>query len=58
MHDRERPPESTSNMKRLLGHLKNLPLKKLIAEQLGMSDVLQSMSATYREGFLSDVARL
>ena len=58
MHDRDRPPEATTNMRKLLEHLKNLPLKKLIAEQLGMSDVLQSLSATYKEGFLSDVARL
>ena len=58
MHDRERPPEAAGNMKKMLGHLKNLPMKKVIAEQLGMSDILQSLVATYKEGFLNDVARL
>ena len=58
LHDRERPPEAASNMKKMLVHLKNLPMKKMIAEQLGMKDVLQSLIATYNEGFLNDVAKL
>ena len=58
IHDRERPPEAASNMKKMLAHLKNLPLKKTIAQQLGMNDLLQSLSNTYDEGFLNDIARL
>ena len=58
MHDRERPPEAVTNMKKVLGQLKNLPLKKTIAQQLGMNDLLQSLSSTYSEGFLNDIARL
>ena len=42
----------------MLAHLKNLPMKKMIAEQLGMNDVLQALIATYKEGFLNDVAKL
>jgi spatacsin len=57
-HDRERPPESAANMRRLLGHLRNLPLKRKIATDLGLSDVLQSLSPTQDEGFLNDIARL
>ena len=58
MHDRDRPPEAASNMKKMLAHLKNLPLKKTIAQQLGMNNLLQSLSNTYDEGFLNDIARL
>jgi spatacsin len=57
-HDRERPPESAANMRRILGHLRNLPLKRKIATDLGLSDVLQSLSPTQDEGFLNDIARL
>ena len=57
-HDRERSPEAAGNMKKVLTHLKNLPLKKSIAQQLGMNDLLQSLSATHNEGFLNDIARL
>ena len=57
-HDRERPADSTANMKRLLSHLQNLPLKRKIATDLGLSDVLLSLSPTQDEGFLHDVARL
>ena len=57
-HDRERPAESAANMKRLLTHLRNLPLKRKIATDLGLLDVLQSLSPTQDEGFLNDVARL
>ena len=45
-HDRERPADSTANMKRLLSHLRNLPLKRKIATALGLSDVLLSLSPT------------
>ena len=45
-------------MKKVLAHLKNLPLKKNIAQQLGMNDLLQSLSSAYNEGFLNDIARL
>ena len=45
-------------MKKVLGYLKNLPLKKTIVQQSGMNDVLQSLSTTYNEGFLNDTARL
>ena len=45
-------------MKKVLSPLKNLPLKKSIAQQLGMNDLLQSLSTTYNEGFLNDIARL
>ena len=58
MHDRDRSPEAASNMKKMLAHLKNLPLKKTIAQQLGMNDLLQLLSNTYDEGFLNDIARL
>ena len=58
LHDHKRPPEATNNMKKMLAHLKNLPMKKMIAEQLGMNDVLQALIATYKEGFLNDVAKL
>ena len=58
MHDRERPPEAATNMKKMLVHLKNLPLKKTIAQQLGMHDLLQSLSSTYDQGFLNDISRL
>jgi spatacsin len=57
-HDRERPADSAANMKRLLSHLRNLPLKRKIATDLGLSDVLLSLSPTQDEGFLHDVARL
>ena len=57
-HDRERPAESPNNMRRLLTHLQNLPLKRKIATDLGLSDVLQSLSPTQDEGFLNDIARL
>ena len=57
-HDRERLPESATNMKRLLTHLRNLPLKRKIATDLGLSDVLKSLSPTQDEGFLNDIARL
>ena len=57
-HDCERSPEAASNMKKVLAHLKNLPLKKSITQQLGMNDLLQSLSTTYNEGFLNDIARL
>ena len=56
--DRERPPESAVNMRKLLTHLRNLPLKRKIATDLGLSDVLQSLSPTQDEGFLNDIARL
>lgn len=50
--------DATNNMKKLLTlHLKNLPLKHKLATDLGMSDVLQSMSS-YDSGYLSDLARL
>ena len=42
-HDRERPANLTANMKRLLTHLRNLPL---IATDLGLSDILLSLSPT------------
>ena len=58
MYNRDRPPEAASNMKKMLAHLKNLPLKKTIAQQLGMNDLLQLLSNTYDEGFLNDIARL
>ena len=45
-------------MKKVLGHLKNLPLKKNIVQQLEMNDLLQSLSTTYNEDFLNDTARL
>jgi hypothetical protein len=45
-------------MKKVLTHLKNLPLKKSIAQQLGMNDLLQSLSTAHSEGFLNDIARL
>ena len=45
-------------MKRLLTHLHNLPLKRKIATDLGLSDVLQTLSPTQDEGFLNDIARL
>ena len=45
-------------MRRLLTHLRNLPLKRKIATDLGLSDVLQSLSPTQDEGFLNDIARL
>ena len=57
-HDRERSAEAANNMKKVLGHLKNLPLNKNIAQQSGMNDLLQSLSTTYNEGFLNDIARL
>ena len=57
-HDRERLAESANNMRRLLTHLQNLPLKRKIATDLGLSDVLQSLSPTQDEGFLNDIARL
>ena len=57
-HDRERPAESPNNMRRLLTHLQNLPLKRKIPTDLGLSDVLQSLSPTQDEGFLNDIARL
>ena len=57
-HDRDRSPDAAINMKKVLAHLKNLPLKKSIAQQLGMNDLLQSLSTTYNEGFLNDIARL
>ena len=57
-HDRDRSPEAAGNMKKVLAHLKNLPLKKSIAQQLGMNDLLQTLSSTYNEGFLNDIARL
>ena len=57
-HDRERPAESANNMRRLLTHLQNLPLKRKIATDLGLSDVLQSLSPTQDEGFLNNIARL
>lgn len=58
LHDREKPLEATTNIKRLLTYLKNLPLKRKIAMELGLTDVVQSVSATFDEGFLNDVARL
>lgn len=58
LHDRERLPEAANNMKKMLTYLKNLPMKKMIAEQLGMNDVLQVLIGTYKEGFLNDVAKL
>ena len=33
-------------------------VKKSIAKQLGMNDLLQSLSTTHSEGFLNDIARL
>ena len=55
LHDREKTPESAANMKRLLTHLRNLPLKKKLATDLGITDLL---SPTLDEGFLNDIARL
>ena len=49
-HDRERPAESPNNMRRLLTHLQNLPLKRKIATDLGLSDVLQSLSPHRTKG--------
>ena len=45
-------------MKKLLGHLKNLTLKRKLALELGLTDVLHSFSPAFDEGFLNDVARL
>ena len=59
LHDRERPPEATANIRKLLTvHLKNLPLRRRLAAELGMTDVLQTLSSSFNEGFLNDVARL
>lgn len=58
LHDREKPLDATANIKRLLTYLKNLPLKRKIAMELGLTDVVQSISATFDEGFLNDLARL
>ena len=59
LHDRERPPDATANMRKLLTvHLKNLPLRRRLAAELGMTDVLQTLSSSFNEGFLNDVARL
>ena len=45
-------------MRKLLAvHLKNLPLKHKLATELGLSDILQSMSS-YDSGYLSDLAKL
>ena len=49
---------SAANMKRLLTNLHNLPLKRKIATDLGLSDVLQKLSPTQDEGFLNEIARL
>ena len=54
----ERSAEAANNMKKVLGHLKNLPLKKTIVQQLGMNDLLQSLFTAYNEDFLNDTARL
>lgn len=58
LHDREKPPEAATNMKKLLGHLRNLPLKRKLATELGLTEVLHSLSPNFDEGFLNDVARL
>ena len=50
--------ETTGNIKKLLTHLKNLPLKKKLALELGLKDVLQSMATTFDDSFLNDVSRL
>ena len=56
MLDKTRPPEATSNMKRLLLHCNNLPLKHKLAQQLGMQEALGL--PTVDDGFLKDIARL
>ena len=58
LHDRDRAPEATAHMKKVLVHLKNLPLKRKLAIELGLTDVLQTLSPHLDEGFLNDVARL
>ena len=55
----ERPPDITTNMKKLLTvHLKNLPLRRKLAAELGLTDVLQTLSSSFDEGLLNDIARL
>lgn len=57
-HDKDKTVETANNMRKLLAvHLKNLPLKHKLATELGLSDVLQSMSS-YDSGYLSDLAKL
>jgi len=59
LRDRERLPDATTNMKKLLTvHLKNLPLRRKLAAELGLTDVLQTLSSSFDEGFLNDIARL
>ena len=55
-HDREKTPEAATNMKKLLSHLKNLPLKRKLSLDLGLKEVHKAIS--FDEGFLNDVARL
>ena len=57
-YDRDRAPEATAHMKKVLVHLKSLPLKRKLAVELGLTDVLQTLSPHLDEGFLNDVARL
>ena len=56
MLDKTRPPEATNNMKRLLLHCNNLPLKHKLAQQLGMQEELGL--PTVNDGFLKDIAKL
>ena len=56
MLDKTRPQEATNNMKRLLLHCNNLPLKHKLAQQLGMQETLGL--PTVDDGFLKDIARL
>ena len=58
LRDKEKSMETTGNIKKLLTHLKNLPLKKKLALELGLKDVLQSMATTFDDSFLNDVSRL
>lgn len=45
-------------MKKLLAQLKNLPLKRKLAMDMGLTEVLHSFRPDFDDGFLSDVARL
>ncbi len=58
LRDRRRPSDATSNMKKLLAQLKNLPLKRKLAMDMGLVDVLHSLPPDFDDGFLSDIARL